>query len=214
MIVKAYNSHMGKFVDRTGFVYGRLTVLSATMRRNVSGSVYWLCKCSCGNEVEVSSSCLQTKQTTSCGCYFIEVASAKGKAKKTHGMTKTKIYKTWSGMIQRCTNPKNNKFANYGKRGIVVCDAWKSFDAFFKDMGLPKNGESLDRIDTNGNYEPSNCRWATQLVQQNNRRDNVEICLNGEKMTLAQYARKHNLNQDKIQQRLKRGWSVQKACQP
>lgn len=205
---------MGKFVDRTGFVYGRLTVLAPTKRRNSSGSVYWLCECQCGTKVEVSASCLQTKQTISCGCFFMEVASAKGRAKLVHGMTKSRVYRIWSNMRQRCINPNNKKYASYGGRGIKVCERWGVFENFLADMGEPKEAESLDRIDPNGDYEPSNCRWATQLVQQNNRRDNVIIWLDGERKTLAQYARDHGLNEDKIQQRLKRGWTVERACSP
>lgn len=205
---------MAKFVDRTGFVYGRLTVVSKTDSRASGGSVVWLCRCSCGKETTASGSILQAGQKQSCGCYFIEVAAAKGRAMKKHGMTNTKSHKAWVGMRQRCSNKRNKKFPDYGGRGIVVCDRWELFENFIADMGEPKDGESIDRIDVNGNYCTENCRWANQLTQQNNRRDNVEIWLDGYRKTLAQYARDHGLDQDKIQRRLKKGWAVERACSP
>ena len=205
---------MAKFVDRTGLVYGRLTVIAKTDERIKSGSVVWLCRCSCGKEAKASGSVLQSGQKQSCGCYFLEVAAEKGRAKKKHGMTKTKAYRAWSNMKQRCSNLKNKKFTDYGGRGIVVCDRWELFENFIADMGEPNDGESIDRIDVNGDYCPGNCRWATQLEQQNNRRDNVIIELDGERLTMAQYARKHGLNEDKIQQRLARGWSLEMAVSP
>lgn len=205
---------MAKFVDRTGFLYGRLTVIAKTDGRVKSGSVIWLCRCSCGKETIASGSVLQSGQKISCGCYFLEVAAAKGRAKKIHGMTNTKAYRSWSGMKQRCYNKKNQKFPEYGGRGISVCERWSSFENFISDMGAPKEHESIDRVDVNGNYCPENCRWATQLEQQNNRRDNVIFEVNGERLTMAQYARKYGLNEDKIQQRLARGWSFNRAVAP
>lgn len=206
---------MPKFVDRTGQVFGRLTVVAASDERTNSGSVKWLCRCSCGAEKLISGSSLKAGFTKSCGCYFLEVAAEKGRKKATHGMTKSKAYKSWSGMRRRCYATSDKKYHLYGGRGICVCQRWlESFSNFLADMGEPCPNQTLDRIDVNGDYCPTNCRWATQLEQQNNRRNNVFISLGGERLTIAQYARKHNLNEDKIQQRLARGWSVERAVTP
>lgn len=206
---------MPKFVDRTGQVFGRLTVVRATDDRTSAGSVKWLCKCICGVEKVVSGSALKAGHSSSCGCYFLEVAAEKGRKRATHGMTDTKAYRTWSGMKHRCYVESDKKYADYGGRGIRVCDRWlDSFENFLADMGSPEPDQTIDRMDVDGDYSPTNCRWATQIEQQNNRRDNVIIDLGGERLTMAQYARKHGLNQDKIQQRLARGWSMERAVAP
>lgn len=162
---------MGKKMDLTNRVFGRLTVVSETKLRANSGAVIWSCVCDCGATKEVVSTGLKNGSTRSCGCLLSEAASAKGRAKKTHGMTGSSTYRSWSGAKDRCNNPRNHKYANYGGRGIRVC-------------------------------------------QQNNRRDNVIIALNGESLTMAEYCRKHQLNSDKVQQRLKRGYSVALAVRP
>lgn len=205
---------MGKFINRVDARYGKLLVIAATQSRGGGGSVVWRCICDCGNEALVSGSALHSGSTKSCGCLFIETARQKGLAKRTHGMTATPTYRAWSGAKDRCTNAKNKKYHLYGGRGISICPQWERFECFFADMGIAPLGESLDRIDVDGNYEPGNCRWATQEDQQNNRRNNVIIEYAGEKMTMANYCKKHGLNSDKVQQRLKRGYTVEEAIKP
>lgn len=204
---------MSAMVDRTGQRFGRLVVLDRS-DRSTYGRVFWRCRCDCGAITHAPGSSLKSGDTKSCGCYFLEVAAKKGRAKVTHGMTGTPAYRSWVGMRQRCENPRNPKFALYGGRGIAVCDRWQSFEAFISDMGDPPPGASIDRVNVDGNYEPGNCRWASQVEQQNNRRDNVLIHLDGTPKTMAQYARDHGLSADKIQWRLKHGWPVERACQP
>jgi hypothetical protein len=114
-------------------------------------------------------------------------------------------------MIQRCTNPNLKKFAIYGGRGIRVCDQWASFANFLADMGEPSPGMTLDRINPNGNYEPENCRWATQREQQNNRTNNRCIEWQGQNLTAHEWARRTGINYKTIQRRLERGWSTGEA---
>jgi hypothetical protein len=203
---------MGQLVNLLGGQFGRLTVVEKTNKRGSSGAVFWKCLCECGKTKDVSSSCLRTEQTKSCGCLFLDMAAAKGKAKHKHGMTNTSTYRSWGGMKQRCYNPNNKKYHRYGALGITVCDEWfNSFQKFLDDMGECPKGMSIDRIDVSNGYYKENCRWATQKEQQNNRSNNVIITVGESPMTMSEYCSKHGLNSDKVQQRLKRGWSQEKA---
>ena len=153
--------------DLTGKVFGQLTVLNRTDNAE-DGHSRWVCLCSCGKETIVQSNNLKSK-TQSCGCLIVERVST---LNLTHGKTKTKEFKTWDSMKQRCGNPKSDSYKDYGGRGIKVCERWiNSFENFLADMGqAPAKHFSIDRKDTNGNYEPSNCRWATAKEQRANQR--------------------------------------------
>lgn len=172
--------------DLTGLKFERLVALSPTDKR-YHGCVVWKCKCDCGKEVEVPCSLLLSKTTRSCGCLCHDVNSklAKtGNSRRTHGMSKTKIYNEWLGIKKRCNNPNESNYANYGGRNIKLCEEWeKDFVAFFNYMSnLPHYGEegySIDRIDNDGNYEPGNVRWATRTQQNRNRRDSILYKTNG-----------------------------------
>ena len=178
---------------KVGMKFGRLTVIEETkMRRN--GSKYYfrayLCQCSCDGTVIVPSSALTLNRTRSCGCLRKEAAINHNKKYCfKHGMNKTRVHKIWSGMVGRCTNKENVGYPNYGGRGIKVCRRWNSFNNFYKDMGdPPSKRHSLDRINNNGNYTKTNCRWATHKQQANNRRNNVYIKFNNVTKTLAEWA--------------------------
>ncbi len=134
-------------------------------------------------------------------------------AQITHGMSGTNVYRRWKHMLARCTNPKNKHYKNYGGRGIKVCERWRKFENFLADMGYPPTWKhSLDRIDNNGNYEPSNCRWATRLEQQNNIRSNKMLEFKGKRMSLSAWSRELNINKATLAGRLnKRKWSIEKA---
>lgn len=125
----------------------------------------------------------------------------------THGMTRTPIYRRWQAMKARCGNPNNSEYRNYGGRGISVCSRWGVFEDFVADMGrsFSENLE-LDRIDTNGNYEPSNCRWVSRTAQQRNKRNNHSLEINGEKKTLVEWGEETGLKANTILTRIRRGW--------
>lgn len=130
---------------------------------------------------------------------------------ESHAARKTKEYAIWQAMIQRCSNPNSNSWRKYGARGITVCERWQSYEAFLSDMGRKPDNMSLDRIDNNKGYEPSNCRWATSVEQANNTRSNKCLTHNGETKTISEWSRKIGIRENTLVCRLKRGWSVERT---
>lgn len=165
--------------DLVGQRFGRLTVLERTNLRRRK-KVLWRCLCDCGKETLVITNHLTNGNTKSCGCLHLEGN------RKTHGQCGTRLYRIWKSMKTRCYSPTSPIYKHYGGRGITICDEWQKFQPFYK--WAMANGYSdklsIDRIDVNGNYEPSNCRWATSEEQHNNTRRNVMLTCNGETLSL------------------------------
>ncbi len=202
-----------------GEKFFRLTVISEAPSKKGSGGFPIYCvwaQCDCGNKLIVPQYKLRAKHTKSCGCLQQEKARA-NLPPATHGhsiKTRTAEYNAWSGMKQRC-NPKfASNFKHHSGRGITVCERWlNSFENFLADMGKhPGEGFSLDRIDTNGNYEPNNCRWANWETQHRNKRNNRNVIVNNIEMCISQASFLINVNQSKVVRMVKKlGITYQKA---
>lgn len=199
---------MSKIIDLTGMTFGRLKVIeydSTTKSRNVM----WKCECSCSNHtiVIVSGNNLKSGNTQSCGCLHKEKFTP-----YKHGLKHSKIYGVWCGMKSRCQNPNSTSYSNYGGRGIKVCKEWQDFNNFYNwsiASGY-QEGLSIERKDVNGNYEPSNCCWATQKEQANNTRLNHFIEYNNQIKTTQQWEDETGLP---VWQRIAKGWSVKDAIE-
>lgn len=161
----------GSVVDITGMIFGRVTVLSLQSKGGSGVHAKWNCHCSCEKEFITRGSNLRRGNTLSCGCMKEENRATDS---TTHGMSRTREYKSWDAMIARCYNKKNNRYFMYGERGITVVDSWRLFSNFFSDMGFRPAGKSLDRINGNKGYSKDNCKWSTPKEQANNRRNNVQ----------------------------------------
>lgn len=193
-----------------GEVFERLEVIGPAdprMRKDGKGKIYRVsCRCFCGEETIVDEDKLRSGNTKSCGCLSREIGS---RWEGMHGHRSraqySRTYNSWSGMKQRCTNPKTKEFRYYGARGITVCERWmNSFENFLADMGDAPPGLSLDRIESNGNYEPGNCRWADWDTQERNRRSNRRVVIGGINLTVAEASRALGISGATIGNRAKR----------
>lgn len=167
-------------------------------------------KCSCGKQFITRISGVKAKKVLSCGCIKIEKLKNR---MITHNMSNSSEYSSWESMKSRVLNPKNKHYKNYGGRGIKICENWlNSFESFFKDMGIKPNKKySLERIDVNGDYEPSNCRWTSRYIQDRNKRNNIHICYNNENFILTDLAKKVNMHPQTLKARLARGLPIEEA---
>lgn len=207
---------MGRLEYLVGQKFERLTVIAEaeTHIKPCGDKVpMLLCKCECGNKKKISFYNLKSGNTKSCGCYSREIIK---KRKMTHGMFNTRIYRIYAGMKSRCYNPNRKKYPIYGGRGIKICDEWLGEDGFmnFYNWSISNGYDdtlSIDRIDVNGNYEPSNCRWATTKKQGNNTTTNRYITFNGKTKTLAEWSDETGISYSALKHRIDRGWEIEKA---
>lgn len=206
---------MGRFLDLTGMRFGRWTVLRYVGYNK--GSL-WECRCDCGKIKNVRSDRLRYGKSTSCGCFRAKVTAKETALKiSKHGMWGTRLYREWIQMKQRCSpSCSKTQYDRYYGRGIRVCSEWEhDFDAFAK--WALSNGYndslSIDRIDNDGDYEPTNCRWVTEETQANNKCTSRFVTYNGETKTLAEWAKKLNINYSTLCSRLSRGKSLQEIIE-
>ena len=201
-----------RFRDLTGFVSSELTVIgyNGHTDHGYYKIHYWLCRCSCGKVVSIAGSNLIADRCRSCGCKKSEYI---GDGHRTHGRSKTSEHNIWCAMRRRCGDKSNARYSRYGGRGITVCERWaSSFENFFEDMGpRPSRHHSIDRINNDGNYEPSNCRWATQLVQCHNSSVSTNLTHNGETKCIKDWAAHAGISSKSMYTRLANGWSIEKA---
>lgn len=209
---------MTAFNDLTGQRYGRLVALSR--ESPIGEKARWFCRCDCGAQRVVLAVNLRQGRTQSCGCYNQEQRSkrrrAHGQSGNCEGMHRSRLYVVWSGMQQRCHNSNNPSHRNYGARGIVVCERWRSsFEAFRDDMGEPpSSGASIERVNNDGPYSPENCRWADAKTQCRNRRKTLRINYRGITASIAEHAESCGIPYDVLVQRVtKYGWSINDAIE-
>lgn len=195
-----------------GEKFGYWEVIKETKDRKV------LCRCECGTEKEVQKKHLISGASTSCGCFRNQISSERMKEKNPlnvkHNMYKSRLYGIWHGVKERCYNPNNGQYHNYGGRGIKACDEWQEFIPF-KEWALNNGYDAtltLDRIDFNGDYEPNNCRWITIQAQQYNKRTNHLLTYNGRTQTLTEWADERGIKRNTLDARINRShWDIGKA---
>lgn len=194
-----------KTINLKGKQFGRWEVLGFDRIEQPSRVAFWHCRCSCGTVRSVKAGSLTQGKSISCGCARLDAVID-------HGMTKTREFKSWDSMIQRCTNPKAPDFPKYGGRGITICPQWlESFNNFYRDMGDRPQGKSLDRLDVNGNYEPGNCRWATRSEQQRNKSNQIQVTAFGRTQTVGLWSLETGVDSKAIHWRIKTGWPPERA---
>lgn len=231
---------MARRVDLTGQKFNSWTVIEFNHRTKYRKS-YWLCECECGHRQPVSSSNLKGGNSKQCKLCSAKAQTGKLSHRYKHGKyTKDKPktlsqnlrpsriahgessghhsrgsseYRVWLSMRTRCRNPNADRYKNYGGKGIKVCKRWDKYENFLSDMGRrPSTKHQIDRIDVNGHYEPSNCRWTTTKIQSRNRTDNRLIAFNGETLTMVEWSEKLGINYFTLAGRLgEKGWSVEKS---
>ena len=200
-----------KLLDLTGERYGRLTVIKRAP--NKGRTTVWECRCDCGKVKNVRQPDLRAGRTKSCGCMRHDMLMQKNTI---HGLSDTRICGIWRSMKDRCSNPNNKAYCNYGGRGIKVCDEWfNSLEKFYQwsmENGYAED-LSIDRIDNDGNYEPENCRWVDRKIQNRNKRSNHIIEYKGKEKPLCDWADEFGIGYSTILRRLDLGWTIEEALE-
>lgn len=195
---------MGNSKDIAGIRFGRLIAIKRS--DNKDGHTRWLCGCDCGNQITARTDYLLNGSTKSCGCLASECTPPN---QTVHGMSRSKLYKVWMAMRQRCGNPRDKNYHRYGGRGIVVCDEWQNSFEAFRDWALNHGYISgkvdLDRIDNDKGYSPDNCRFVSHQINLCNTHRKVHSIINGEDITLSDAAKKYGISYRLLYQRYKRG---------
>jgi len=201
---------MGAFVDITGQRYGRLVAQERVGANAGNGNVTWRCICDCGREVVTSGTSLRKGATKSCGCLKLEVAA---KVNARHGGWGSPEYSCWHRMRQRCENPNNSGYPDYGARGISVSPHWQKFENFLADMGSrPSTSHSIGRLDNDRGYEPGNCARQTCAEQARNTRRTRNYTLNGETLCLTDWAHRLSVDPKTLYHRIEiSGWPIERA---
>ena len=199
-------------INMIGKKIGSLLIFEFAGTKGSAQHALWRCKCDCGNETVAVGAYLRKGRIKSCGCGMKKTQFTKEKT-TTHGMSRTRTYKIWCGMVARTTK-RSDKTHLYFDKGVRTCDRWLSFENFYADMGDAPDGMSIDRINNNKGYEPGNCRWATNIEQNNNTSRNRLITARGESMTIAMWARKVGIKPNTICYCLRRGWAPEDAVTP
>lgn len=197
---------MSEKKDLTGMTFGRLLVIRPGEKKGAN--YHWICQCSCGKTKSIRGSALRSGESLSCGCLRKERTIS---ANTTHGKSKDGAYSSWNCMMQRCYHKEHDQYQRYGGRGIVVCTRWHDFELFFFDMGSRPKGMTIDRNDSNGHYEPSNCKWSTKKEQANNRKSSRLIEFNGKSMNTRDWGKELGIPWQTIYSRLRYGWSVERT---
>ncbi len=187
-----------RYILKPGKKFTRLTVLTD----NLDGTAY--CQCSCGTQRSYRKVDLKRGATRSCGCWNTDRI-------KKHGMENSSTYDCWAAMLYRCRTPSCELYNEYGGRGITVCARWYDFKKFFADMGEKPDGYTIERINNDGNYKPSNCRWATHKEQMRNRRVTLRTMYGGKMTAISEVAEIHGVGRKRLAARLARGIPLEKA---
>jgi len=188
-------------LELAGQKYGRWLVIEKG-DLDPRGNVLWLCRCECGTERFVRGSEIYLGNSTSCGC-----------TRRRHGMSRTRTWKSWDAMKQRCLNQNSPDYPRYGGVGIKVCKKWLKMDGFLEDMGERPEGKTLDRIDNSGNYESGNCRWATASEQQFNKRSNLKLEHQGKIRSIVELSEESGVPLKVLRWRLEHNWDLNQALE-
>lgn len=190
--------------DNVGKKFGK--IYTKEIVRGKGQRPKYLCVCDCGKEKLIDVSSVK-RGADSCGCFTSQKIT---NSNRVHGMSRTKIHSIWKAMKQRCLNPKNQRYKDYGGRGISICNSWLDFQNFYKDVGDYPERMSLDRIDNNKGYSPENCRWATYTQNANNTRKSTSVEYRGETKTLSEWCTLLGLNRTAMATRLSYKWDVER----